>query len=1283
MEACSAIRECGAVTNTLFPRWLVDPSEGESQTGISTWMRPSEKAGLSQRSLGVQDCTTAEELVLSVADTLLGGVPIIVMVNGSRILHVDDTDIVIVACDKDHEGSDPSLLVLPSMDAAKKWTETRELLEGKASVASVEVIFGGTSDAFMCDDVTALAESRWATHTSWSPWLIVTDGRHWSLRQRGVGSIVDDDSPDPCFLPIALGSYSIDLEALGEAVGKDPLASRWFTEFFTVTALGDCDRAPSILRQKRSEYASTNAAILEKRITVAYEACCNALACDGAFCDVDSGRADVPKVQGAAADLLLRLVACLMQESISDTEERCQETLTRIGKRSLSPDNTSNGHDLALSREVFAVLLRGVSDPPPSKVNLADLQLDAREAPAADVAECGIISALMELLRVDGDTSGDIIDYRFFNIEDLSELFHLLLDVPTPDAGSSWFSWSKRTTTKSGIERQRTGAFYTPVELVHRMVFDAFEDACISSRLADANDSLESLFKELSGIRVMDPTVGSGRFVLAAFRELVARVSGLIAMHGETSFRKNFQDACALIADNCIFGVDIHPAAVSVTRFAIRAQLAEWVPSRTTKMINWHIVHGNSLTGCFDTDSFSGGIADEKTRSRFCALFLPRAVDRWGSLHKALRCTTDDDVLYAWRRSRLFRSAIRAADGAACASLGVPVPVPAECQREPSGWDEEFSHMLHWCIAFPDVFFGGGGFSIMLGNPPWIQLQNPNAFKEPERSERKALLKHSANASMFPVTNTGNMNTYSMVMQRAVLATRPGGVMSLVLPMSIISEPKKSLIRKFLLEELDMIQMHHVPLGKFASKAFAASTQAFVVVHGRRVGGTIERTVDHDNVRLFRPPSFNLWGTGSTVIGTRQDIISCDEHRFLLSPPLGFRKVHVSAIGVCEGPLLGDIMRKMPTAVTLMTGEGDEKMRCSPGASPVDLFKFQTTFSSKPFRTVKRGGWPHIGQEGYIMCVRLLGLKGVSSRPVRACVVPNDIRSDENANSMALRDPPDPTHPSDPYFFCAILNSFITEASHSVSGGPSTVSRDFTRGIVVPGFRDVNPNVESDMRYDASGTRVSTGGHSPSWIFRKICDLVDPSHSSVQRRPELTGLSIKLSDGTDQTLPPCSRVLADVISAGAKRCGKSVPTRTNVGRLAPYAWDAKTGWTPHNTWLTFRKGDTVLNHLVARWYSLTDEEFDSFSTRVGHHTETVYAPQRALRNRPDYHIQTSEIDASASASAVDPAIGSKRALTVCSSSLIPSVSKRGRRGITVEPEFTVTDQSTINGKEEE
>lgn len=144
---------------------------------------------------------------------------------------------------------------------------------------------------------------------------------------------------------------------------------------------------------------------------------------------------------------------------------------------------------------------------------------------------------------------------------------------------------------------------------------------------------------------------------------------------------------------------------------------------------------------------------------------------------------------------------------------------------------------LHWELVFPDVWTSsfetpvpGGGFDAVVGNPPWerIKLQEvewlaaraPKIARAPRAADRKLAIAHlgksgdplwddyraarevaetaaevARQSGEYPLLGRGDVNLYSLFVERAARLVRPNGIVGLLVPSGIASD--KSAARFF------------------------------------------------------------------------------------------------------------------------------------------------------------------------------------------------------------------------------------------------------------------------------------------------------------------------------------------------------------------------------------------------------------------------------------------------------------------------------------------------------
>ncbi|WP_187334919.1 Eco57I restriction-modification methylase domain-containing protein [Novosphingopyxis iocasae] len=149
-------------------------------------------------------------------------------------------------------------------------------------------------------------------------------------------------------------------------------------------------------------------------------------------------------------------------------------------------------------------------------------------------------------------------------------------DIPNADVQSG---------SRATRDRNTRGVFYTPAALVEELCDQALTPAL------DGFHSIESL----SGLAVLDPAMGGGRFLIEAAQRIAARAE-LLEPGDQANGRK--------IALTSLYGVDRDALAVDVARLSL--WLAGGAEADVVGMLRRHFIHGDSIAGPAGSSSDSG-----------------------------------------------------------------------------------------------------------------------------------------------------------------------------------------------------------------------------------------------------------------------------------------------------------------------------------------------------------------------------------------------------------------------------------------------------------------------------------------------------------------------------------------------------------------------------------------------------------------------------------------------------------------------------------------------------
>lgn len=479
------------------------------------------------------------------------------------------------------------------------------------------------------------------------------------------------------------------------------------------------------------------------------------------------------------------------------------------------------------------------------------------------------------------------VNWRDMGPEELGSIYESLLELaPQVGEGSRSFGFLVGDETR-GNARKTSGSYYTPDSLVQLLLDSALEPV-IADKLA-GHPTGDGAVEALLSITVIDPACGSGHFLLAAARRIATHLARVISeVHGSGQpTPSDYRHALRQVVTHCVFGTDLNPMALELARTAL--WLETFTPDAPLGFLDHHLACGNALLGVMDPKMLLAGIPDEAykeltgdskelcrdlkkqnkrereglERMRTAATFsqslsnmdlaltaaplerldsLPDdSLDRVENKRKQfaeLRQSRDSEGLAlamdlyvsAFLMTKLGISTetlVPTTQDVIGALLGQNVPeVKIEATRRLA---KEMS-ILHWPLTFAQVF-AHGGFSCVLGNPPWerIKLQEEEFFASrapdvagarnkaareraiqrlaaadigsPERRiyDEFVAAKHGAEAASafshgkrYPLTGKGDVNTYALFAETALSIMHPKGRTGIVLPSGIATDDSTS-----------------------------------------------------------------------------------------------------------------------------------------------------------------------------------------------------------------------------------------------------------------------------------------------------------------------------------------------------------------------------------------------------------------------------------------------------------------------------------------------------------
>jgi hypothetical protein len=383
--------------------------------------------------------------------------------------------------------------------------------------------------------------------------------------------------------------------------------------------------------------------------------------------------------------------------------------------------------------------------------------------------------------------------------------------------------------------RKATGTFYTPRPLTRFLVRRA-----LAPLVRDASP------EDILSLRVLDPAMGSGAFLVGACRYLLEAYEAALVRDGRCHSSdlgpREREAARRLIAERCLYGVDVNPMAVQLARLSL--WLASLAADRPLGFLDHHLAVGDSLVGVWlsclrhppdrrgstaarrELPLFDVPARDALRQAlpvRFTLASMPTETAAQVREKERALATLNrrEATLSRWRRvadlwCTGWFSDDRSISGRIFAALSDRIltgasALPDQMTAPPLAHAETVAaerRYFHWELEFPEVFFdrsgarlASAGFDAVVGNPPWDMLRadaGEPADRIRSRAEVAALGHFVRDSGIYSVPPDGHVNRYQLFLERALALTRPGGRFGLVLPSGAITDHGSAPLRRLL-----------------------------------------------------------------------------------------------------------------------------------------------------------------------------------------------------------------------------------------------------------------------------------------------------------------------------------------------------------------------------------------------------------------------------------------------------------------------------------------------------
>lgn len=417
------------------------------------------------------------------------------------------------------------------------------------------------------------------------------------------------------------------------------------------------------------------------------------------------------------------------------------------------------------------------------------------------------------------------ISYRDLDVEQLGAVYEQVLDYEaSPGEGCPLI--------RTRDVRKSSGAFYTPRGLTAYLV-----RTTLAPLVRDRSS------EKILALRIVDPAMGSGAFLVAACRFLASAAADALIAEGRWHPGDVSAGDRALlrreIASRCLYGVDLNPMAVQLARLSL--WLATLAADRPLSFLDHHLVAGDSLVGVTPADVQRQPTRTPRRGARrgslplFESAGLDEAMAEVAQVRTRLALEPDDTAAVVRQKERILATLSQLPtlanrwrrvldlwcagwfwDDNSPPDRGTFGELVNHVLHDRSALSERVSQpflerasqissrhrFLHWPLAFPEVF-ESGGFDAVIGNPPWDMIRGDSGTGDTRgrrQQQARDALGFFRESGVYVVDSRAHANRYQLFVERSLQLLRSGGRLGLVLPSGVVSDAGSAALRRHVFE---------------------------------------------------------------------------------------------------------------------------------------------------------------------------------------------------------------------------------------------------------------------------------------------------------------------------------------------------------------------------------------------------------------------------------------------------------------------------------------------------
>jgi len=446
------------------------------------------------------------------------------------------------------------------------------------------------------------------------------------------------------------------------------------------------------------------------------------------------------------------------------------------------------------------------------------------------VSACGIIDILKRYnFTVEENTPFD--QEVSLDPELLGKVFENLLAAYNPET---------QTTA-----RKQTGSFYTPREIVQYMVDESLvahlkrtvgEDLepeyrkliqYTDEELQLTDDQKRQIMQSLYECKVLDPACGSGAFPMGMLQQMVhilgqldpnneqwkdMMLNNAISETSEAYHNATDEERSEIVADiersfnesinrpdyarklylieNCIYGVDIQPIAIQISKLRFFISLVVDQKTNNNPVDNFGIRPLPNLEAKFVAANTLVGLEKRETNLFDSETIREKEKEMKEAKHRIFGAKTV-------KTKRKYKEKVESLRNEITLMLKESGAIGNIEARQLSEWDMFDQNASSPFFDSEWMFSIKDGFDIIVGNPPYHQLSK----------DKSAPLAYRAYLKRRYNTSGGRQNTFIYFTHLGIELTANNGVLSYIIPNTILTQEYYKDTRKLLLKETSLLKV--------------------------------------------------------------------------------------------------------------------------------------------------------------------------------------------------------------------------------------------------------------------------------------------------------------------------------------------------------------------------------------------------------------------------------------------------------------------------------------------